>query len=54
MNVRGGNSSHSPIAEDNKAEVGQSRLRVTVTGKERVGPDIKALAFNDGSVPWPR
>ena len=51
MNVWGGELSDFPIAEDNKVEVGQFSLRSTVSGNERVGPDIKALALSDGIVP---
>lgn len=51
MNVWALELSDFPIAKDNKVEVGQSCLRFTVSGREGVGDDIKALAFNDGSVP---
>ena len=51
LNVWALELSDFPIAKDNKVEVGQSCLRFTVSGREGVGDDIKALAFNDGSVP---
>lgn len=50
MKVWGGEASDFPIAEDIRGWT-ESCLRYTVSGKERVGPAVKTLAFSDSSVP---